>query len=139
MPCWCNMCWRVGTSVSFRAGPTLSSKRFIIRVLCIFRVAKQDFWGDPAYPVFTACGTDPYYGSQCEAGRSSGSSSNVSLCSEVLRTDTVVCVSIIVLCVTLVVSSVVEGGSVKTATKVTTRSLAAATLARKFKVPPWRC
>ena len=48
------------------------------------RVSKQDFWGDPTFPqVFRACGTDPYFGSQCLAGVSNGSSVNVSLCSEV--------------------------------------------------------
>jgi hypothetical protein len=73
-------------------GPTFSDRWF--RWVHLFRVAQQDHWGDPAFPqVFTSCDTDPFYGSQCLPGVSNGSSSVVSICSEVsgcgLATDSV--------------------------------------------------
>ena len=103
------------------------------------RVSKQDFWGDPTFPqVFRACGTDPYFGSQCLAGFSNGSSVHVSLCSEVKDLQHRVLLSGHDTCAVGLVVSVAVGGSVKSATMASTRSSAAATRVLTLEVPARR-
>jgi hypothetical protein len=147
MPLWRNVRWSADRSVRFRArtgadanqpflGPTVSRS--------MFRVAKDGYWGDQASPhVFTSCGSDPFFGPQCLAGTSNGSSSIVSNCDKVRQCETSrrhlklhvgrpLCFF----------SSVATGGSVLSATMGTTHSSAAAACAPmvvKVRVCANRC